>query len=88
MVFDSTFSYRFVGIDLSVEIVFKKVGETENGDVDFEIGEIGTSAYWYWRLKKISCSPCLLFYCFFGDKKLTFKSSFDLYFHFFINELF
>ena len=23
----------------------------------------------YWRLKKVSCKACLLFYCFFGDKK-------------------
>ena len=82
------FVYHFVGPDLRADLRSKKEGTAENGGVDFEIGDIGTSAHWYWRLKKISCRACLLFYYFFGDKKIVFKSPFDLYFHPFIIELF
>ena len=34
----------------------------------------------------MSCRACLLSYCFFGDKKIAFKSSLDLYFHSFITK--
>ena len=57
------------------------MGTAENGGVDFEIGDIGTSAHLYWRLGKTSYRACLLFYYSFGDKKIAFKSPFDLYFH-------
>ena len=62
------FVYHFADPDLSVEIISRKDGTTEIGGIDFEIGNIGTSGHWYWRLKKISCGACLLFYYFFGDK--------------------
>ena len=55
--------------DLRVEIIFRKEGTAKNGGIHFEIGEKGTSAHWYWRLKKISSRACLLFYYFLGDKK-------------------
>ena len=35
---------------------------------------------------KVSCRACLLSYCFFGDKKIAFKSSLDLYLHPSINK--
>ena len=54
--------YHFVDPDLSVETFFEKDGEAENGAVDFEIGDIDTSAHFYSRLKKISCRVCSLFY--------------------------
>ena len=41
------FVYHFVGPDLRVEIFFKKDKAAENGSVDFEIGDIGTSAHLY-----------------------------------------
>ena len=41
------FVYHFVGPDLRVEIFFKKDKAAENGGVDFEIGDIGTSAHLY-----------------------------------------
>ena len=63
------FVYHSVNSNLRVEIIFRKEGTAENGLIDFEIGDIGTSAYWYWRFKKLSCRACLLFYYFFGDKK-------------------
>ena len=44
---------QFVGPDLKVEVIFRKEGTTENDGIDFEIGDIGTSAHCYWRLKKI-----------------------------------
>ena len=46
------FVYHFVDPDLRVDLRFKKDGTTENTGVDFEIGDIGTSAHWYWRVKK------------------------------------
>ena len=87
MVINSIFVYHFVDFDLRVEIFFKKEWAGENGGVDFEIVDIGTSAHLHWRLKKISCRA-FLFCHFFGDKKIAFKSFFDLYFHPFIIELF
>ena len=53
-VIDSMFVYNFVDLELRVETFFKKEGTVENGGVDFDIGEIGTSAHLYWRLKKVS----------------------------------
>ena len=55
----------------------------ENGRLDFEIGDIETSAHLYWRSKKISCRACLS-YCFVWWKKIPFKSLLELYFHAFI----
>ena len=49
------FVYHAVDPNLRVEIFFKKEGAAENGSVDFEKGDIGTSAHLYWKLKKISC---------------------------------
>ena len=68
--------YYFVDPDLRVEIILKKAGTAENGGIDYEIGDIGTSAHWYWRLKKISCGACLLFYYFFDKKKELLKAGF------------
>ena len=62
MVINSMFVFHFVDPDLRVEIIFRKEGTSQNECTDFEIGDIGTSAHWYWRLKKISCKACLLFY--------------------------
>ena len=53
MVIDSIFVYHFVDLDLKVEVISRKDRTAENGGIDFEIGDIGTSAHWYWRLKKI-----------------------------------
>ena len=54
MVIDSIFVYHFVDPDLKVEVIFRKEGTAENGGIDFEIGDIDTSAHWSWRLKKIA----------------------------------
>ena len=54
MVIDSIFVYHFVDPDLKVEVIFRKEGIAENGGIDFEIGDIGTSPDWYWMLKKIA----------------------------------
>ena len=51
MVIDSIFVYHFVDPDLKVEVIFRKEGAAENGATDFEIGGIGLSAHWYWRLR-------------------------------------
>ena len=48
------FVYHFVDPDLKVKVIFRKKGTAENGGIDFEIGDIGTSAHWYWRLQKIA----------------------------------
>ena len=45
MVIDSMFVCHFVDLDLRVEVFFKKEGTAENGGIDFELGDIGTSAH-------------------------------------------
>ena len=45
MVIDSMFVCHFVDLDLRVEAFFKKEGTGENGGIDFELGDIGTSAH-------------------------------------------
>ena len=57
------FVYHFVDPDLKVEIIFRKEGTAENRDIDLEIGYIGTTVHWYWRLKKVSSRACLLLAC-------------------------
>ena len=47
--------YHFFNPDLRVEKFFKKEEATENGSIDFEIGDIGTSTKFYKGLKIISC---------------------------------
>ena len=59
------FVYHFVDPDMKVETFSEKDEVAENGGVDFEIGDIGTSSL---RLKKISCRVCLLYYCFLVTK--------------------
>ena len=44
------FVYHFVDHHLRIETFFEKQRAVENGGVDFEIGDIGTSADLYWRL--------------------------------------
>ena len=43
MAVDTMFVYHFVNPDLRIEKFFEKEEATENGRVDFEIGDIGTS---------------------------------------------
>ena len=81
------FVYHFIDPDLMVEIFFEKERAAENGGVEFEIGDIDTSAHLYWRLKKISCKACLLFIVLLVAK-IVFKSSLDHYFNRFIIEIF
>ena len=80
VVIESRFVYHIVDPDLRVETFFEKNGAAENGGVDFEIGEIGTSVHLYCRSRKFFCRACLLCYCFLVTK-VAFKSSLDLYFH-------
>ena len=47
MVIDSMFVYHFVDSDFRAETVFEKDEAAENGGLDFEIGDIGTSAHLY-----------------------------------------
>ena len=69
MVIGSVFVFHFVDPDLWIEKFFEKDEAVENGGVDFEIGDVGTSAHLHWRLKKISCRACLLSYYFLVTKK-------------------
>ena len=50
MVIDSMFVYHFFDLDLRVEIFSKKDETSENGGIDFEKGDISTSARLYGRL--------------------------------------
>ena len=47
MVIDGIFVYHFVDPDLRVETFFEKDETAENERLDFEIGDIETSAYLY-----------------------------------------
>ena len=69
VIINITFVYHFVDLDLRFDIFFEKEWIAENRGVDIKIGDIGTSAHLYWRLKKISCRANLLFYYFIGDRK-------------------
>ena len=79
--------YHFIDPNLRVETIFEKDEAKENGGVDCEIALV--HKYLYKLVLKVeknlmqSLSPLLLF---FGDKKIAFKSSLDLYFHPFIIE--
>ena len=56
------FVYHFIDPDLRVEIIFRKKTTAENGEIDFEIVDIGTSAHWYY---------CMSFFWFpFKDKTI------------------
>ena len=60
--------YHFVDLELRAEIFFQKRGAVEKGSIDFEIGDIETSVYLYWKLKK-KIKKMLDAFIFFGDKK-------------------
>ena len=70
MVIDSTFAYHFVDLDLRVEIFFDKERLTENGSVDFEIGDVSTFAHF----TKFHAEPVCFFYCFLVTKKQLLKA--------------
>ena len=72
-----------------VEIFFEKERTAEHEGVDFEIEDTDTSAHLCWVCRKFCAKPGWVFFvCFFGDKKIAFKSSFDLYSHPLIIEFF
>ena len=64
--------YHFVDPDLRVEAFFKRDDTAENRGVDFETGDIGTSAYLKVEENFIQILPALLL--FFGDKKYLLKA--------------
>ena len=41
---------------------FEKQGATEKRVTDCEMRDFGNSAYLHWRLMKVSCRVCLLFF--------------------------
>ena len=56
------FVYHFVDPDVTVKIISRKEEIAENEGIDFDIRDVGTSAYWYWiRLEVLEeeffCSP-------------------------------
>ena len=66
VVIDSMFVYYFVDPDLRVDIFFEKEEAAENGGIDFEIGDVDTSAQLYgswinFHAKPV-CSAFLLFF--------------------------
>ena len=66
MVIDSILVSHFVDPDLRVEIFFEKERAAENGGVDFEIGDIGTSALLYGGRRNFHAKPvCSAFLLFF-----------------------
>ena len=61
MLTDIMLVYHFLDPDLRVKIFFKKDEAAENGGVDFEVGDIGTSAHLCSRLKRFHADPvCFL----------------------------
>ena len=51
MVIDCILVCHVVDPYLRTDMFFGKEQAAENGGIDFEIRDIGTSAHWYWRLK-------------------------------------
>ena len=78
------FFQHFVDLAQRVEI-FEKKGATVKRNINFEMGDSGTSTHLHWGLKKFSSRVCLLFYCFFGSGK---KSSLHLHVYPLIIEFF
>ena len=72
MVINIKFIYHFVDPDLTVEIFFEKKGAVENGDVDFQIRDIGTSTHMYWKLKQSNAGLVCFFIVFFFVTKNSF----------------
>ena len=70
------FVKHFVDPDLKAEIIFRKEGTAENEGIDFEIGRIGTSLHWYWRLEKFNPEPIFFFIIFSMTKKNIFEKLF------------
>ena len=60
--------YHLVDPSLRTEIFFRKEQAAENGGIDFEMGDIGTSAHWYWRLEKFHAEPIYFFITFLVTK--------------------
>ena len=60
--------YHLVDPYLTTETFFRKDKAAENGGIDSEIGDIGTSARWYWRLKKFHAEPIYFFITFLVTK--------------------
>ena len=58
------FVFHFVDPNMRVEIFFQKDEAPEKVGVDFEIENLSNSTHLYWRLKKIACRACLIFYLF------------------------
>ena len=52
MVIDCMFLNCFVDPHLRVEIFFEREEAAENGGIDFEKWDIGTSTHLHWGLKK------------------------------------
>ena len=87
-VVNQRYVYCFVDPDFGVEIVFKNEKTTEQGVVDFGIGNLGTLQTLVLGVKENSYRACLFLH-FFGDEKIiAFKGSIDLYFHPLITEFF
>ena len=66
MVINSMFVDHFLDSILRVEIFFEKKRTTKIGGVDFEIGDIVTSAHVYWR--KFHAEPACIFNAFLVTK--------------------
>ena len=68
MVIDCMLVYHVVDLYLRTDIFFRKEEAAENEGIDFEIGDIGTSVHWYWRLKKFHAEPICFFITFLVTK--------------------
>ena len=67
--------YRFVDLDLGVEI-FEKEQTTEKWNVNFEMGNSGTSVHLYFGVEEnfMQRLSTLLLFFFGGKKRITFKA--------------
>ena len=61
VVINSMFLHHYVDPDPRVK-TFEKQGATEKRVTDCEMRDFGNSAYLHWRLMKVSCRICLLFF--------------------------
>ena len=67
MVSDGMFVHNFGDLDMMVEIFFENDGATKKGGIDFEIGDMGTSAHLFRGLefKEIFLQSLFVFFVIF-----------------------
>ena len=82
------FVYHSVDPDMRVETIFRRERTAENGPIDFWSRRYRHICILVLEVEKNLMQSLSSFLLLFGDKKIAFKSPFELYFHSVIIEIF